>query len=485
MPWKMGLGFGLGLLFGLVVHMTVGADAGWVQAFTQWVTTPASRLFLNLIFMLIVPLLFSALVMGIAEMGDIRALGRIGWKTLAYTVILSGVAVLLGLVLVNLFQPGAGVDPVLAQQLLAQNAERSREIVASIGSQPTGMEMVLSIVPSNIVQAASENGSILALMFFAVMFGIGMVLTPADKVATLKRGIEGVFEISMTLINLVIRLAPYAVFCFMFNLAALFGFDLLIRLGAYVGVVVLALALHMFVSYGVAVRMVGRSPLKFFRDIQEAAVMGFSTASSNATLPTALRVADQMGLPQKVSRFVLTRSRGTEVLLRGIEGLFEVSMTLIGLVIRLAPYAVFCFMFNLAALFEGVTVIFLAQFFGVELSLGQQFMVMLVCILGGIGTAGVPSGSLPVVALICAMVGVNPIGMPGCPDLAASTASAARKRMALASCRRVGVVMSGSGFERHPRRCGPPIVPSLVHSCPAVRQKSRIPCLQTPAHGWR
>lgn len=379
MPWKMGLGFGLGLLLGLVVHATVGADAGWVQAFTTWVTTPASRLFLNLIFMLIVPLLFSALVMGIAEMGDIRALGRIGWKTLAYTVILSGVAVLLGLVLVNLFQPGAGVDPVLAQQLLAQNAERSREIVASIGSQPTGMEMVLSIVPSNIVQAASENGSILALMFFAVMFGIGMVLTPADKVATLKRGIEGVFEISMTLINLVIRLAPYAVFCFMFNLAALFGFDLLVRLGAYVGVVVLALTLHMFVSYGVAVRMVGRSPLKFFRDIQEAAVMGFSTASSNATLPTALRVADQMGLPQKVSRFVLTVGATANQ--------------------------------NGTALFEGVTVIFLAQFFGVDLSLGQQFMVMLVCILGGIGTAGVPSGSLPVVALICAMVGVNPIGI--------------------------------------------------------------------------
>ena len=246
MPWKMGLGFGLGLVLGLLVHVTAGAEADWVQAFTTWVTTPASRLFLNLIFMLIVPLLFSALVMGIAEMGDIRALGRIGWKTLAYTVVLSGVAVLLGLLLVNAFKPGAGVDPALAQQLLVQNAERSREIVASVDTQPRGMDMVLSIVPSNVVQAASENGSILALMFFAVMFGVGMVLTPDSKMATLKRGIEGIFEISMTLIGLVIRLAPYAVFCFMFNLAAIFGFDLLIRLGAYVGVVVLALALHMF-----------------------------------------------------------------------------------------------------------------------------------------------------------------------------------------------------------------------------------------------
>ena len=379
MPWKMGLGFGLGLVLGLIVHLTAGADAVWVQAFTNWVTTPASRLFLNLIFMLIVPLLFSALVMGIAEMGDIRALGRIGWKTLAYTVVLSGVAVLLGLLLVNAFKPGAGVDPALAQQLLVQNAERSREIVASVDTQPRGMDMVLSIVPSNVVQAASENGSILALMFFAVMFGVGMVLTPDSKMATLKRGIEGIFEISMTLIGLVIRLAPYAVFCFMFNLAAIFGFDLLVRLGAYVGVVVLALALHMFGTYSLAVRMVGRSPVKFFRDIQEAAVMAFSTASSNATLPTALRVADEMGLPPKVSRFVLTVGATANQ--------------------------------NGTALFEGVTVLFLAQFFGVDLTLGQQFMVMLVCILGGIGTAGVPSGSLPVVALICAMVGVDPIGI--------------------------------------------------------------------------
>ncbi|WP_051414324.1 dicarboxylate/amino acid:cation symporter [Pseudoxanthomonas suwonensis] len=379
MPWKMGLGFGLGLVLGLLVHVAVGADAGWVQAFTNYVTTPASRLFLNLIFMLIVPLLFSALVMGIADMGDIRALGRIGWKTLAYTILLSGVAVLLGLVLVNLLEPGAGVDPALAQQLLAQNAERSREIVASIDSQPRGMDMLLSIVPSNVIQAASDNGSILALMFFAVMFGVGMVLTDDEKVAGLRRGIEGVFEVSMTLIGLVIRLAPYAVFCFMFNLAAIFGFELLVRLGAYVGVVVVALAIHMFVTYGIAVRLAGRSPLGFFRDIQEAAVMAFSTASSNATLPTALRVADQMGLPHKVSRFVLTVGATANQ--------------------------------NGTALFEGVTVIFLAQFFGVDLSMGQQFMVMLVCILGGIGTAGVPSGSLPVVALICAMAGVDPIGI--------------------------------------------------------------------------
>jgi DAACS family dicarboxylate/amino acid:cation (Na+ or H+) symporter len=380
--WKMGIGFGLGLLLGLVAH-TLGPHVPQLpeatKALVTYVTTPLSGLFLNLIFMLIVPLIFSALIMGISEMGDIRALGRVGWKTLGYTVVLSGIAVGLGLVLVNLFQPGAGVDPALAAQLLYENAERSREIVASAGSQPKGLDMILSIVPSNVLAAASSNGSILSLMFFALMFGIGMVLSPAEKVVPLRNVIEGVFEVSMTLMGLVIRLAPYAVACFMFNLAAIFGVDLLIKLSAYVGVVVLALALHMVVTYGIAVKLAGKSPVAFFRGTQEATLMAFSTASSNATLPTALRVADQIGLPPKVSRFVLTVGATANQ--------------------------------NGTALFEGVTVIFLAQFFGVDLSIGQQFMVMVVCILGGIGTAGVPSGSLPVVALICAMVGVNPVGI--------------------------------------------------------------------------
>ncbi len=379
MHWKMSIGFLGGLLIGLAAHYWVGADVVWVQHATHYLTTPFSKLFLNMIFMLIVPLMFSALVVGVAEMGDISTLGRIGWRTLGYTVVLSSVAVLIGLVLVNVLKPGVGVDPQLAQQLLSENAERSRQIVASTDTQIHGMDMLLSIVPSNVVAAASSNDAILSLMFFAIMFGIGMVLVPQEKVETLKRAIEGVFEVSMVLIGLVIRLAPYAVACFMFNLTSLFGLELLIRLAAYVGVVVLGLSLHMFVTYGLAVWWAGRSPLRFFRETQEATLMAFSTASSNATLPTALRVADDMKLPKQISRFVLTIGATANQ--------------------------------NGTALFEGLTVIFLAQFFGVDLSFSQQAMVMALCILGGIGTAGVPSGSLPVVALICAMVGVDPVGI--------------------------------------------------------------------------
>ena len=378
--WKMAIGFVAGLVLGLIVHSTVGADAPWVQWITSNVTTPAGTLFLRLIFMLVIPLLFSALVMGVAEMGDVRSLGRIGWRTLAYTIVVSGIAVILGLVLVNWLQPGAGVDPARAQALLNEGAERASAIVGSASDQPKGLDMLVSIVPDNVVKAAADN-TILAVMFFALMLGIGLVLTRTKATETLQRGIEGLFDVSMTLIGLVIRLAPYAVFCFMFNLAALFGWELLRSLGAYVGVVVLALALHQFVVYSLVLKFAaGYSPVRFFRGVQEAMVMAFSTASSNATLPTSLRVADEkLGLPSRVSRFVLTVGATANQ--------------------------------NGTALFEGVTVLFLAQFFGVELTLAQQFTVMFVCILGGIGTAGVPAGSLPVVALICGMVGVPPEGI--------------------------------------------------------------------------
>ena len=378
--WKMLIGFIAGLVLGLVAHYSAGGDASWVQWLTTYVTQPAGTLFLRLIFMLVIPLLFSALIIGVAEMGDVRSLGRVGWKTLAYTILASGIAVVLGLVLVNWLQPGAGVDPVAAQAMLAQGADRAKDIAGSVASQPKGLDMLLAIVPDNVVKAAAEN-TILAVMFFALMLGIGMVLTRSEATQTLLRGVQGLFEVSMTLIGLVIRLAPYAVFCFMFNLAALFGWDLLGSLGKYVGVVVLALAIHLVVVYSLMLKFLGGwSPAKFFKGSQEAMVMAFSTASSNATLPVSLRVAEEkLHLPKKISRFVLTVGATANQ--------------------------------NGTALFEGVTVLFLAQFFGVDLTLTQQVTVMFVCILGGIGTAGVPAGSLPVVALICGMVGVPPEGI--------------------------------------------------------------------------
>jgi DAACS family dicarboxylate/amino acid:cation (Na+ or H+) symporter len=377
LQWQMLIGFLVGLVAGLIVYSTA-RDAAWVEIVTTYVTQPIGQIFLRLLFMLVIPLLFSALVVGISEMGEIRSLKRVGLRTLAYTVVVSSIAVVVSLVLVNLLQPGRGVDRAAAAAMLEQSAGRAGEIVQTGAEQPSGVDAFVTIIPNNLIEVMGSNSSILSVMFFALFFGIGLLLTDTENSRALKRGFEGIFDVTMRLILIVIKLAPIAVACFMFNLAALFGWDLLIRLSAYVGVVLLALGVQMFVVFPALLATLGRkNPLVFFRQTQEAAIMAFSTASSNATLPTALRIADEnLNLPRRVSRFVLTIGATANQ--------------------------------NGTAMFEGVTVIFLAQFFGIELTIWQQVTVMLVCILGGIGTAGVPAGSLPVVALILAMVGIRP-----------------------------------------------------------------------------
>ena len=379
LQWRMLAGFLGGLLAGLAVHYGA-AGAPWVEIATTYVTGPIGQIFLRLLFMLVIPLLVSALIVGVAEMGEMRALKTVGLRTLAYTVVVSTIAVAVSLLVVNLIQPGVGVDPALARTLIAESADGAKAITERAGEAKTGVDAIVAIVPSNFFSAMGEN-DVLAVMFFALFFGVGLMLVQTPQTAALKSVVEGVFEVAMKLIGLVIQLAPIAIFCFMFNLAAQFGWDLILRLSAYVAVVLLALGLQMFVVFPIILRTLAKkSPVAFFRETQEAFVMAFATASSNATLPTSLRVASQqLRLPDRVARFVLT----------------------IGATANQTG----------TAMFEGVTVIFLAQFFGVELTLTQQIFVMLVCILGGIGTAGVPAGSLPVIALILASVGVPPEGI--------------------------------------------------------------------------
>ena len=377
LQWQMLAGFAIGLIAGLIAY-TTSRDAAWVEFVTTYITGPIGQVFLRLLFMLVIPLLFSALVVGISEMGEIKSLKRVGLRTLVYTVLVSAIAVAVSLATVNLLQPGAGVDKAAANSMLADSAGKAGEIVKKGAEQPSGIDAFINIVPNNLVEVMGSNSAILSVMFFALFFGIGLLLTETPAARTLQRGFQGLFDVTMRLIMIVIKLAPIAVACFMFNLAAVFGWDLLIRLSAYVGTVLVALGIQMFIVFPLLLKWLGKkSPMLFFRQTQEASLMAFSTASSNATLPTSLRVAEtKLKLPPRISRFVLTIGATANQ--------------------------------NGTAMFEGVTVLFLAQFFGIELSLGQQLMVMAVCILGGIGTAGVPAGSLPVVALILAMVGINP-----------------------------------------------------------------------------
>jgi dicarboxylate/amino acid:cation (Na+ or H+) symporter, DAACS family len=376
----MAVGFVLGAGLGLVAREMLPAG-GTVAAgdLVHWITRPVGQVFLNLLMMLVIPLLFSALVLGIGGLGDLRALGRIGLKTLAYTVTVSAIAVLLGVLLVEVLRPGDGVPPEARAKLMEGLQERAGGL-ATVAPTKTGLDLIVGMVPRNPISAMAE-GDMLAVMVFALLFGIGLQLTRTPATERLREAIQGLYDVTMRLIDMVISVAPFGVAALMFSLTAEVGAEVLLQLSRYVGVVLLGLAIHQFVVYSLAVKLLGgMSPLVFFRGIREAMITAFATASSNATLPTALKVADEeLKLPSHVSRFVLTIGSTANQ--------------------------------NGTALFEGVTVLFLAQFFGVHLSLGQEIVVCGVCVLGGIGTAGVPAGSLPVVAMILGMVGVPPAGV--------------------------------------------------------------------------
>ncbi|MBX3028350.1 dicarboxylate/amino acid:cation symporter [bacterium] len=370
------IGLVAGALLGVAAHLLLG-DSPVLDAILTYGTEPIGRIFLRLLFMLVLPLIVSALALGVAELRDLHELGRIGLKTLAYTVAVSSVAVLIGIVLVNLIRPGDGLSPHLRDQLTARAVPPAAGALAGGAS---GVDFLVQLVPSNLIKAMTD-GDMLAVMVFALFLGVGLVMTRTDAARAFTRGLQGLYDVTMHMLGLVIRVAPYGVACLLFSLTARLGYDILRQLGWFVLTVVLGLALQQFGVYAASVRFLGgMSPRTFYRGVRPAMITAFSTASSNATLPTALEVAEEnLRLPPQVSRFVLTLGSTANQ--------------------------------NGTALFEGVTVLFLAQFYGVQLGLPQQILVVFICILGGIGTAGVPAGSIPVIAMILGMIGVPPDGI--------------------------------------------------------------------------
>jgi len=375
---RMLIGFLAGAVAGIAANL-LAADADWLNAVVTYVTNPVGQIFLRLLFMLVVPLVFSALVLGVVEIGDPRSLGRIGGKTLMFIVFVTGVAVTIGLVTVNLLQPGAGLPPEVGQAILASTADGASAIVARKDSL-SGMDLLLNLVPRNPL-ASAVNGDLIGVMFFALLVGIAAAVVSSEGTRSFLGTMQGIYDICLRLIDWIIQLAPYAVAALLFSITAKLGLDVLVQLARFVGTVVLALAIHFFVVFPLLVKLIGgMSPLEFFKRAEPAILTAFSTSSSSATLPTTLMVAEErLGVPRRVGRFVCTLGATANM--------------------------------NGTALFEGVTVLFLAQFFNVDLSLSQQVLVLFMCILGGIGAAGVPGGSLPVIATILVMFGIPPEGI--------------------------------------------------------------------------
>jgi DAACS family dicarboxylate/amino acid:cation (Na+ or H+) symporter len=381
---KILIGLVLGAIIGGTGNSILGPGTPALTFVADQITNPVGQLFLRLLLLLVIPLVFSSLVLGVAGLGDLRRIGRIGVKSFVYTIVISAISVVIGLTLANTIKPGKRISAEVSARLNAQYGKDALQRVESAVSAPKEtdapmLKVVKTLVPSNIFFSVSkETPDMLGLMFFALFLGICLTAVPAETAAPLLGTLEGIFAGVERGIQIVMMFAPYAVFCLLFTMTARFGFGLLASLGWFVATVLLGLAIHMFGVYSLSVYFLSKiNPLEFFKRIKTVMITAFSTSSSNATLPTAIRVSEEnLGVPRDINSFVLTLGATANQ--------------------------------NGTALYEGVTVLFLAQLAGIDLSLGQQLVVVYMAIIGGIGTAGVPSGSNPFLIIILSTIGVNP-----------------------------------------------------------------------------
>ena len=361
-------------------------DANGVDDRLDWVALniadPVGRVFLRLVLMVVLPLIFSALALAVVELGDLRRLGSVGAKTLLLTLVLSGAAVAIGVILVNTMRPGERLSESNRASLAHQYADSLAETLAQSARAKSVKDTLLDMIPENPLQemvgaldGTSKGNGILAVMFFALAIGAAMAAV-GERAQALVRVLDSVYAVCMQVIAWAMQLAPLGVACLVFAMTARLGGGVFVTLVWFLLTVMLGFAIQLCVVYPLLLWLVGhRSPRAFFRQIEAAMLTAFGTSSSNATLPVSLRVAEeQLRLPPAIARFVLTvGATGNQ---------------------------------NGTALFEGVVVLFLAQVFGVDLSVGQQITVVLLAVLAGVGTAGVPGGSIPMIVLVLQSIGV-------------------------------------------------------------------------------
>lgn len=384
LPTQILIGLAVGAVAGLIAHATLMPSPALESAIANFIE-PFGKIFLRLIFMVVIPLIVSAIILGVAEMGDFTKLGKIGARCMILTVLFAGTSVAIGIGLTNLFKPGDSLPESKRAELVAAYGSASATAVQQGTQKQPLAQTLLNLIPVNPLAEAANSfspnytgGGILAVMVFALLFGIALSACKPEESKPVLDFLRGLFAAALVINGWAMRLAPVGVACLIFTVVAKLGFDLVQTLGGYILLVVGGLLLHLLGTYSIALKVLARtSPLEFFRQIRAVIITAFSTSSSNVTLPLSLRTAEEnLGLPPKVSRFVLTLGASANQ--------------------------------NGTALYEGITVLFLAQVFGVDLTLAQQVTVALLCVLAGIGTAGVPGGSLPLVVGV--LVG---IGVPG------------------------------------------------------------------------
>ena len=377
---KILLGLLIGALAGLAVNLTIGGAHPAVEGINRYVAGPIGQIFLRLLFMIVIPLVFASIALGVAGLGDLKRVGRIGAKTLAFFLFSTALSVVVGLVMVAIFKPGTRITPEVRSQLLATYAGDAASRIEAAEQSTFGIETLVNIVTRNPVRSAVEL-DLLGIIFFGIIFGAAITLIAAERAKLMIGWLEALNEIVLKIVDMAMKLAPYGVAGLVFGVTSRFGLSLLVPLSVYVTVVVLALLVQLVVNYSWILRLfAGISPLTFFSRVRAPMITAFSTSSSNGTLPTSIAAAEKnLGVPPQIAGFVLP----------------------LGATMNM----------NGTSLFEGVTVIFLAQVFGVGLDITQQAIVMLMCVITAVGAAGVPGGSLPLLVGILAMFRIPPEGI--------------------------------------------------------------------------
>jgi Na+/H+-dicarboxylate symporter len=356
----------LGLVLGVVAGLIFGEKVLFIK--------PLGDTFMNLITMIVVPLVFVSLMLGTAGMGDVRKLGRIGAKTSIYFLLTTVVAIIVGLLLANTIQPGKGLSEEVRTELTKNYETNARTGIQRMEERPSLVDVLVKIVPRNPVAAFIE-GNMLQIIFMALLFGVVLTLIERKKAAPVISLLDGLNDVFIQVVHVVMKLAPYGVLALSAVVVGQFGFDILITLLKYSLVVIGGLVFYAVTFNSLTVGLLGRmNPVLFFRAVKEAIIIAFSTSSSMATLPVAMESVEHIGVSREYSSFVIPL--GSTVNMDG------------------------------TALYQGVSAVFIAQIYGMQLGITGQLTIVLMAVLSSIGAAGVPMAGIIALVLILQQLGI-------------------------------------------------------------------------------
>jgi dicarboxylate/amino acid:cation (Na+ or H+) symporter, DAACS family len=387
--WKIMIALGLGALAGVIVNINVQGNESAKESLSFLIDTvahPIGQIFLRTLFIVVVPLVFASLASGVAGLGDLSKLGKLGGRTLMMFLLTSTFAAVVGIALLEIVRPGDGFDPAAREVLMKSYASQATEIQSKTGTVvPSGALAVVNqildmFIPRNIIKSI-VNMDMIPLIVFSLLLGAALTKIAKDKRDAMVKWLDALAEAMISIVGFAMQLAPYAVFCLIFSVTARFGLDLLQKLGLFVFLIFSGYATVLFIFYPFLLKVfTKRKPWEFLRDTFPIMVTAFSLSSSNGTLPTSIRVSETaLGIRPKVAAFVLP----------------------LGATMNM----------NGTALFEGASVLFIAQVFGIHLSVSYQILVVALCVISAIGVAGVPGASLPLLMIVMAQVGVPPDGL--------------------------------------------------------------------------